>query len=255
MPNIYKASTVTMADIAVRIDSGEGLESHNTEQEVLKTSKKNGTLKSPGKKSKDDLLEEAQNEAEMIILKARNEAQLIKDNTAGEMQKLRAETEELAHKQGYNDGFNKGSLEAEKLMEQARETLRDAREKRDDILREIEPQAVVLISKILGKLLVGAVKMNPQIILYLIREGLSQTAGSEAIKIHVSQQDFDFVHKHLSELAIHSPSQNIELIKDAALKSMDCIIETSYGNIDSSLDQKFESLKKDLHYMLNSGSV
>ena len=242
MANIYKASSVTMAEDAVPIEIGET-------PEPPETGHKSSAIISRGK---NDLLEEAEKKAEIIILKARNEAQLIKDNTETEIKKLRAETEEGARKQGYDEGFKKGAQEAEKLKGEARETLRDMQDKREDTLRGIEPQAVELISKILGKLVGGAVKINPQIILYLIREGLSESTGTEGTKIRISPDDFNYVQEHFNEITMYSGSQDIELIKDAGLKPMDCIIETAYGNIDSSLNQQLESLQADLLYIFNN---
>jgi len=256
LPNIYKASSITLAEEAVPIDIGDGFEMRET---IAKTHvKQNSTIKNENRslnehwKSKEDFLDEARDEAEIIILKARNEAQMIIDNAEREVERERAETLENARSQGYGDGYNKGAAEAEALKREAEEAMRDTRAEYEEMLNNLEPQAVELIIKILNKLLGGSVRFNPQVILNLIREGLYGVVGSDGVKLRVSTDDYDYVYGHLDEITEYAGANSVELIKDAALKPMDCVIETSYGNIDSSLDQQFESLKADLLYTLSS---
>jgi flagellar assembly protein FliH len=210
--------------------------------------------KEPGK-NREDVLNEARGEAEIIILKARNEARIISDNARKEIDGLRGEAEEEARGKGYGDGFNKGASEAEALKREAEQTLREARAERDELLSGMEPRAVGLIIKIMEKLLGAAVKINPQIILHLIREGLSCATGSESVRIRVSPDDYTVVQDHFNEIMEFAGSSDAQLVKDASLNPMDCIIETSYGNIDSGLDQQFESLKADLLYTLNGAEA
>ena len=259
MPNIYKASYVTLADSAVQIDIGEAPETAKTwptGPAAQNTAVKNDEFKPPERgKSKDDILEDACDEAEIIILKARNEAKFITDNAKREANEQRAEIEEKARGKGFSEGFNKGSSEAEALKHEASEILRDAHIKRDGIIREIEPQAVELIIKIIEKLVGNAVKINPRIILNLIREGFSGLVGSEGVKVRVSPEDYNYVREHFDEITEFAGSKEVELIKDAALVSMDCVIETALGNIDSSLEQQLGSLKADLLYTLNNAEA
>jgi flagellar assembly protein FliH len=206
-------------------------------------------------KTKDEFLDEARDEAEMIILKARNEAQIIIGNSEKEMDGIRERAEAEARAAGYKEGFERGSSEAEALRLEAERTLKEARVERDRLLSDMEPRTVNLIIKILEKLLGGAVKINPGIILHLIREGLSGAAGTEGVKIRVSPGDYEFAQTHFDAVAESAGSRDVELVKDAALKPMDCVIETAYGSIDSSLDQGFEALKADLLYTLNDAEA
>ena len=258
MPNIYKASFVTIADSAVPIDTGEAPEEPKPNTPVtMNTTISGNDYQKPHErvKSKEDVLEDARDEAELIILKARNEAQLITDNAEKEINRLRTETEENARSKGYEEGYGKGESEAEALKHEGEEMLRDARAKRDEMLSDMEPQIVSLIIRILKKLLGDYIQLNPQIILNLIREGLSGTVGSEGVKLRVSPDDYDFAMGHFDKIAEYAGAKSVEVIKDAALKPMDCVIETAYGIIDSSLDQQFESLKADLLYTLNSAEA
>jgi len=259
LPNIYKASSVTLTDNAVPIELGELLEMSGAAPKIpvtLNSTIKNEHGRVPGKgKNPESFIEEARDEAELIILKARGEAQLITENAKSEMERLRVETEKNAHDQGYQEGFQKGASESETLKREAEEIVRGAQTVRDEMLRDVEPDVIELIVKILHKLLGVSVRFNPQIILKLIREGLAGVVGSEGVKLRVSPDDYGYVKEHFDKIMEYAGSNNMDLIKDAACKPMDCVIETAYGNIDSSLDQQFESLRADLLYILNNAEA
>ena len=241
MPNIYKASFVTLEDNVVSIDSGE-----TSEPGTAASDNTNPAVNSDRYVNKESIIKEARDEAEQILQKARGEALLITDNAKWEIDKLRIKTEEDARSQGHAEGLNKGMMEAEAVIRDAEKELQEAQTKRDEILKSAEPQIVELISKILEKLVGDIHKTNPEIILHLVREGLSESAGSDNVKLRLSPDDYDYVQEHFDEISKEAGSKKIELVKDAALKPMDCVIETAYGNVDSSLDQQFESLKADL---------
>jgi len=249
LPSVYKASSVMLADNAVTIDIGDvsGVEFISSD--------------SPGSALADDYGAEvdyaknARDEAEAILNDARAEARRITDNAARETEKLRAEALENARGQGYNEGFNKGVSDWDAVKRDAEQLLFETYAEREEIMKNMEPRMVNLISKILEKLLGNYVKINPQIILKLIHEGLSAVVGSEGVKLRVSPDDYSLVSGRFDEIKEFAGSNSVELVKDASLKPMDCVIETAYGNIDSSLDQQFESLKADLYYTLNNAEA
>ena len=252
MPSIYKASSVIVDDNAVKIDVG-----HAHETERINTVTPGGnTGNEPHKadeygKSKEDLLGGAFSEAEIILQNARNEARLITENTIRETDRLRAEALESARSQGYNEGFNKGVADWDAIKREAEQILFEAYAEREEIIKNMEPQMVHLINKILSKLLGDYARLNPEIILKLIHEGFSVVVGSDGVKLRVSPEDYGLVREHFDKVTEYAGSNSVELVKDASLKPMDCVIETSYGNIDSSLDQQFEALKADLLYTLS----
>jgi len=241
LPKIYKASFVTLEDNVVPIDTGETSETSTADSDNV-----NPSAGSERPVSREGKLKDARDEAEQIVQKARGEALLITDNAKWELNKLRVKTEEDARSQGHAEGFNKGMKEAEAAIRDAEKELQEAQGKRDEILKSTEPQIVELITKVLEKLVGDIHKTSPESILHLVREGLSESTGSDDIKLKLSPDDYDYVQEHFEEISKHAGSRKIELVKDAALKPMDCVIETAYGNVDSSLEQQFESLKADL---------
>jgi flagellar assembly protein FliH len=72
------------------------------------------------------------------------------------------------------------------------------------------------------------------------------------IFIHVSKQEYYIVVENLSQLIEATSNSAIEVIKDLSLNKGDCIIETPFGNVDSSFDMQFEAIKNDLIYILEN---
>jgi len=209
----------------------------------------------PNRNNGEDLLRTARAESERIIEQARGEAQSIAFAAEREMENLKNAALEDARSRGYDEGFNKGVSDWDSIKREAEQILFDTYAEREEIIKGMEPKMVGLIIKILEKLLGEYARINPQIILKLIREGLSVVVGSEGVKLRVSTQAYDLARENMDKITEYAGSNNVELIKDASLKSMDCVIETQYGNIDSSLGQQFETLKADLLHTLSGAEA
>jgi len=253
LPSIYKASSVTVADNAVAIEirdtanAGKPVSGLTPERDVY--------LKDVVyRKNKGYYSAEARGEADYIIRNAHSKARLITETAEKETDRLRTEVLESARAQGYDEGFNKGVSDWDKMKREAEQLLFETYAEREAIIKGMEPQMINLVIKILNKLL-GDIRINPQIILKLIHEGLSITVGSDGVKLRVSPHDYDYARGHMDNIREYAGSNSVELISDASLKPMDCVIDTAYGSIDSSLDQQFESLKADLLYTLNGAGA
>lgn len=211
-----------------------------------------------------DTIEKAFNEKEIILLRAKSEAfrivrtanenaEKLLDDAKAECERLKIQTEEDAKKLGYDEGYALGVEESEALKINAQQVYDEAVENRDKMLKEIEPQSIDLIIKIVKKLLGDIVELKPQVIQNLIMQGLTDVTITGNIIIRVSKQDYDHVMENKDVfLAKLEGGNNVEIIKDPALSKSDCIIETSFGNIDCSLEQQFESLKQNLYFIFNN---
>jgi flagellar assembly protein FliH len=208
---------------------------------------------SPEEKARK-MVKKAGSEAEVILQKARKEAEEI---IAAARVQSEAESEQLrkaAHNEGYTKGFAQAEAEGNKIKEQAKQVLADAHKERKRMEASLEPDMVALVQDIAAKLIGDVTRLYPETILYLIRQGLSDTSLTGEVSIHVSPKDYVTAaeySKQLTELA--DSSVKIEVVRDPSLNEMDCVIETPFGNIDCSLTQQFESLRDQLTYILHTG--
>lgn len=223
-------------DLELLDDMGEGGSSNDMLEEISLSS--------------EDIIENANNEAARLVENAKKEAEEIIETAREKAISLAEEIKKEAEEKGYNDGLQKGEIEAKSLIDQANETLLSAKAEKQQILNSAEPQIIDLVQDLLNKLIGETVKINNDIILHLIRKGLSTANASGKLSIHISVEDYDNVinNKHLIETYVDSDKE-LEFVKDVLLGKNECIIETPFGNVDSSLDSQLESLKQDLLYM------
>ena len=195
------------------------------------------------------IIAQAKNEAAAIIERAKNQAR----DESREILALAAEEAEdiqkKAQEDGYNAGLSKAKAEGDEIKRQAEKIKNDAIQWKKDQEESLEPQIVDMIIQIIEKLI--GVTINPNIIINLIRQGINNSTITGNIIIYVSPNDHAHVIEHKDEiLSLTDGSVKVDIVKDLSLNDNDCIIETPFGNIDSSLNQQLETLVQDLKYIL-----
>lgn len=179
------------------------------------------------------------------IIRADELAAVVSIHNAVELAKLKAqEIEQKAqedYQKRYDDGYIEGKMEgqmeySEKLMDVALESL--------DALSAVEARLVDVVIESVRKIL-GA--FNPdELTLKLIKHTLAQVRGEKRLVLRVSSQDEPNVRHDLKDYLISSDGRTgyIEVSADVSLKPHSCIIETSLGIVDSSLDSQLEQLQR-----------
>lgn len=201
------------------------------------------------------MIEKATVEAQEIIGEAKEEAKRVVGEARAQSEKAAADLQAKRSREGYEEGYARGIEEAGLLKEEALKVLEDANVEREKILSELEPQIINLVAVIAEKLIMNSVNVNPDTILYLLRVGLSGATIGGDVNIRVSPNDYRTLTDNLESLLPSSANKaNLEVIQDGSLNPSDCIIETSLGNIDCSLDQQFRSLKNELFMILGNNT-
>lgn len=253
MSKVFKASNVTLdASNKFFIDS----QNHT----VLSNFKNDGAdLKFQtadefeNESGEEIILRRAKREAEKIIKKAEVQAAITLADAVAQSETMRKEMLEKSHKEGYENGYAKGMAEADAIKQEAQNICSDAENEREKILEDIEPQIVELVLAITSKLLSDTAEINPQVVINLIKQGIVESTITGDIKIRVSPDDFETVAEHREDiLSLVGGGTDIDILKDFSLNKLDCIIETPFGNIDCSLDQRFEALKNNIYYIFEN---
>ena len=201
------------------------------------------------------IVDNATIEAGKILTTAREEAARLKKEAEESIEKERAKVLLDAEKKGYEDGYQKGSKEAEGIINEANNLKTETSNEREAAISRLEPDLVELIIRIVKKLISDTVKINPQVVLYLIRQGLAQSNFTGDVTLRVSKDDYDSVIANKDTLLeFVEGGANLEVIKDFSLGAGDCLIETPFGVIDSSLDMQYEEVRESLRLILEGES-
>ncbi len=199
-------------------------------------------------------LNSANEEAAKIVDSAKAEAMNIIDDAIQTAEIRKSDIFENARQEGYAAGISEAEEQTAEMKEEALRILENARREREDMLENVESDAVDLIINVIDKILCKTLDLDKSVILNLVRQGFSQTTVTGNIFVRVSDDDYDIVNENKDEIFNMIDSNvKLELIKDMTLGKGDCIIETPFGNIDCGLKQQFEGLKNSLYYVLENG--
>ena len=198
-----------------------------------------------------DVLSSAAKEASVTLAKAQEEAERIIREATLSTEQDRANVLLDAEKRGYAEGHEKGAAEAEALIAKANSIMNETNVARQEAIKALEPELVELIIRIVRKLISDSMQLKPQVVLHLIRQGLAQSSFTGDVTLRVSKHDYDHVvaNKALLLESVEGGAE-LDVLKDFSLNSGDCVIETPFGVIDSSLDMQFEEIRESLRLIL-----
>ncbi len=209
---------------------------------------------------KEKMLKEAQEECEEIINEAKEKAKKIVENANIEtnkyIQEANSKTAEIiedARKTGYEEGYIEGKKIADELIREANIYKKEYLNQKDNILNQTESDIVTLVLNICSKIIGKTIDEDSEAILDIIFKGINSLNARESLTIRVSKEDYDVVEMSKERiLAMANLVEDIEIKSDISLKPGGCIIETSKGNVDVSIDTQLKEIKNLLKELLHS---
>jgi len=199
------------------------------------------------------IMQQARYQADQIVSDARMSAATEQANIIRQAESEAERIKSEARDNAYQEGMAQASREGEAIKAEANQVLENAKAERFAMQESLEPEILQLIIDIMEKLLVNSVQFHPQIIINLIKQGLSTSTITGDITVYVSASDFDNAVAEKDEiLSMTDGSVKLDIVKDLSLNPMDCVIETPFGSIDASLGQQYEALRENLTYILQT---
>ncbi len=206
------------------------------------------------------LLENAKIQAQAIISNAEQKAMSLELETQEKVNqwwkdneiKLEAMSLE-AKQQGYDEGFEKGGVDAEKQIQQdyqdkmakVQNLLQQAYEQKEAIIAEAEPFLLELSTAIASQIIKQELESNPDKLVELIKQHILRFKEKEFITVCVHPDDFDFIQSQRAHLvAVVNGETEIKVIPDHTVTPNGCIIRTAYGSVDARIDTQLEVIKK-----------
>jgi len=206
------------------------------------------------KKLEIEIIQKAREKAKELIEQANTEIQKKKEEMIKEEESLHkkmSDALEEARVKGYQEGFeagrNDGLESVENLIQEAKNIVdlsrKDYFEKLENAELEIIDLAVKIAEKIVGK----SIDSDPEYWNQLVKTALKEVREHEDIKIFVHPSKFELTksQKKMLEAILHD-SNDIYIYPDDELEENACIIETSFGTIDASVDSQLTEIKKQL---------
>jgi flagellar assembly protein FliH len=197
-------------------------------------------LAPPPRVEKPPSMGEAQNRARAILAAAEAEAASIR---------------ERARREGYAEGMVAGRADLREIGEPAVQALSEAaqrvREFQAQAADSVEHQAAVLAMDIAEKVVAGAIEVEPERVLDVVRGALRAIVERERLVIQVNPEDLEIVREGLHELTgALGGIEHVEVQEERRVMRGGAVVRTVVGEVDanirSKLDRAREAVLKEL---------
>ena len=171
-------------------------------------------------------------EADDILQKAREKAVYLEQ-----------EAYEKGFAQGEKDGLELGGKKAIKLIENIESILIELKQLKEKIPKEYEKEILDLIFVITKKIIYREVSSNETALKDTILNALHFAAEKSKVILNVNPEDFNYVEKLRTQLfAEVKDLKSISISSDPSITRGGCFLETSYGDIDSTVETQLKKI-------------
>ena len=183
--------------------------------------------------------------------KSKEEARMILE----EAQERLEYEEKVSKNKGYQEGYQEGSKEgreeivesAKSIMIRSQSIVEEAMKIKKNTLEENEKNIIEIALEIAKKIIKKEVREDKTIVELNLKTALKKIPISKKMTIILNWEDLEHVKEIKQQLIseIHGVDQ-IEIIEDQKLDKGGCILETSIGTIDASINSQIEILYENL---------
>jgi len=222
---------------------------NETNQNMI-NSQDNNNIADELDKERKEILSNAKSEAAVIIEKAKEKTEEIE-------KKAFATGHDSGYVKGYEEGFEKGYSEKHQELEEKLAEINEKQKKYNQLYNQYlfhaEQDILKIIIEITKKLAKETYEENPDLLKELILDSIKSCAKKEKLVLRVNPENYDVIEAYKAEIIEKITGlEDIKVFKDESVSNYECFIETPYGNISTSLDDKIENIEKNLSEMIRS---
>ena len=182
--------------------------------------------------------------------KMRIEQERIRMENEEMIEKARAQAVEI-EKKAYDKGFARGEEEGrtsgraefdDRLLK-AENLIRELEKARSDVFLRYEDDLPPLIQTMVDRLVNHEVSVNPRVITSCLRDSMEYVVARSMVKVHLHPNDLERFNKmEQEEPRSLAGRQQVELVADPEISEGGCFLETEFGEIDATLENRREKL-------------
>ena len=188
---------------------------------------------------------EAETAAQETQKAAQAEAQKMLDEARAQVEKLKSESSKEGFDQGHEEGFQKGYAEAVRLVERLHKIVDSVMQRREEILNETERQIVELVILITRKIVKVISENQKSVILSNVLSALKKVKGRGDVTIRVNLADVQLTTEHIQDFISRVEAiKGITVMEDSTVESGGCIVETDFGAIDARISSQLTELEE-----------
>ncbi|MBQ1527772.1 MAG: hypothetical protein IIZ75_11590 [Lachnospiraceae bacterium] len=198
----------------------------------------------------DELIRQAQEEAERIMDEAGAEAERILEEARGEAEALKVQARNEGSKEGYEEGLKRAQAEfqvKEQALEAKERELEDEYNSRYEVM---EKELVRDLTEVYEHVLGIDLSDQTNVVINLMKDAIKNIEGGRNFFVHVSSDDYAYVSAFKEEI-LNSVGgvDSVEIVEDVTLKPSDCFVECESGIYECGLGTELALLKKELRLL------
>lgn len=183
--------------------------------------------------------EEIQSEKKNILEIARIEAKQ-------EAIEIRETARSQAYKEGYAQAMKEVKEEASKIKENALDILKEAKEYRDNYLRENEKNIYSLAKAMAENIINHLIDIDDENIILLIKPLLLEYLKEEDIVISSNAEGKVLLEKHREKIEKIAPNTRFIFLEDKSIDKNGFIIENNESIVDLQIESQLENMLKEI---------
>lgn len=197
--------------------------------------------------SPEDIIAQANEEAQQILAQAKQEAETILANARQEAQTMRDQARREGEKQGYADGQNQAQQELAAKMDRISEEAERQQQEYNRSLESMEPELLDTMLSIFDQVFRIQFSDKRELLLSLVMNAMRGIKETKQYKIRVSEAQVGFLREQKQMLQEKvGEDLSIEIVMDPDLGENQCMIDADSGVYDCSLDVELDHLIRDL---------
>jgi flagellar assembly protein FliH len=156
---------------------------------------------------------------------------------------LEKEAYEKGFTQGEKDGLELGQKRIETMIGQLNNVLRDIERQRIDLYNKYIKEMVQLVLSIAKKVLHREVNIQEDTIAFTLQEAFKYVLDQRKVFVHLNPVDYQFLLSHRERSPFSGEEmRRIQLVEDPAISRGSSLLETSFGDIDATLENQFDQI-------------
>ena len=175
------------------------------------------------------------------------EAEKLIENAKEEADRIRKEAFEKGYKEGLEKAYEEKKKEIEEKLENLSNILNLLKNFENEIFLKYKNLITEIILEITKKIIKTEISCNSkEILLKNIEETLKKIVDNGKIEIKVNPEDYDFIISELKNIKSVENIPELNIIKSSDVDAGGCIIETDFGTYDARIQEQIKEFEKNL---------
>ncbi len=266
MPNIVKARLIQEVEPEVELKplsmedddyeniAGSQGKTDNLQKTGIQGKPNTWQLKKPNEEF-DNLIRVGMKKVEDIIRNAENKAEQIMVNARRESGLLQQQSQELGYREGFDKGYSKGmqksKVELQGALDEVLKIADAIIEEKTTMFQRQEPEILKISLEVAKKIMRQQVEVNKDAIPKMIEEIIKE--NEKPVKVYISEYNktLQFIVDKEMYCKIKELSDNLRVIVIKDDEQDECFqdilkVETEYGMVEANIGRQLESLKNTL---------